>query len=277
MVNGSVYALLGLCLVATYRTSGVLNFAQTAVGAFAALTAVDLIGTGMPTWVAWLIAIAVGTVVSVLLGLMLYRWFSQTGARIKTSATIAALLALLAIGDRVFGDTPRSFVDPFSLFGFTLWGVRFTGDTIIALGAAVVLTIALDVMLRRTRTGHRLRAVAGRPLTAELLGLPVLALTIIVWTFVGVVGSASILIIAPTASSTFTGLSLLVLPATAAALFGGFESLWLTLVGGLLLGMISGLTSYFAVIAPYNATLQLAFVTLILIFKQRGERWDEAR
>ena len=46
LITGSAGALIGLCLVLTYRMAGVINFAQASFGTFGAFTMLQLYDAG---------------------------------------------------------------------------------------------------------------------------------------------------------------------------------------------------------------------------------------
>ena len=67
------------------------------------------------------------------------------------------------------------------------------------------------------------------------------------------------------------------MPALAAALFGLFGSFTVTAVGGVILGVVEGVLSGYASTSPYSTTAPFIALLLILVFTQRGERWEDAR
>jgi branched-chain amino acid transport system permease protein len=142
---------------------------------------------------------------------------------------------------------------------------------------AVAIAVAARVVLRKSRVGIRLRAIADRPIAAELLGVPVKPLAVGVWVVTGVIVSSAIAIVAPTQTSDAVSLSLLVIPGSAAALIGGFRSLELALAGGLLLGALQGATAQFAALVLARDWIPLVLIVVFLLWNQRREVWDAAR
>ncbi|EIV92864.1 branched-chain amino acid ABC transporter permease [Frankia sp. QA3] len=277
LVSGGVYALLGICLVLTYRMAGVLNLALAAVGAFAAFAMIELQEEGWPYLPAVLAGFAVGGAVAVVLGLAMNRWFGESDTPTRAGVSIAVLVGLLALGSRLFGGDARPFPAILPDVKVRIAGVVLTAATLIALAASVVIAALLTAMLGRTRTGHQLRAVAARPVTAELLGIPVRQLTTAVWAASGLVSTGAVLLIAPVQSSQFSSLSLLVLPATAAALLGAFRSFWLTVAGGIGIGVLSSLIGDNERIAAFSNIIPFVVVVVVLCVVQRREVWDAAR
>ncbi|MBI3524935.1 MAG: branched-chain amino acid ABC transporter permease [Betaproteobacteria bacterium] len=276
-VSGGAYATLGLSIVLVYRMMGVLNFAQAAIGAFGAYVAFVLFEGGMPYTLAVPLGIAAAAAIGALLGLVMSTWFSEAGAEVCSTVSVAALITLLAAGFRIFGDSPRSVPDFFSGASFMLFGVVITATGAVAIGGAVILAFAIGLLLRRTRIGILLRALSERPTTAELLGIRARRLTLIVWAFAGAVSALAILIIAPTRTSAFLGLSMLIVPALAAALIGLLRSLEAAVLGGLGMGMLEGVATSIPDLAPYRQVLPFLVIATMLLWTERAEVWDARR
>ena len=108
--------------------------------------------------------------------------------------------------------------DLFPGSAFRLAGVEVTIASALTIGLAVLFTVAADRFLNATRTGLHLRALSERPMAAELLGVRVQLLSVLVWAVTGTFTTFALMIIAPHRSPNFMTLSLLVVPALAAAL-----------------------------------------------------------
>lgn len=153
----------------------------------------------------------------------------------------------------------------------------FSAGTIVGLVVAVLVAIALTIAQKKTRTGIILAALSERPNTAQLLGVRVGVLAMAVWALTGALATLGITLIMPTRPSNFLVLSLLLLPAIAASLFGVFRHIYLALLGGITLGVLEALATYFDALAPFRQALPFFVVLIILIWSQRGEVWDAAR
>ena len=99
------------------------------------------------------------------------------------------------------GQHPHPFPELVPGSALRLAGVELTNAALLALALAVVFTLLADQFLRRTRTGLHLRALAERPLAAELLGVRVRRLSLLVW---GVTGAVTTLAIRPIVPATGT-------------------------------------------------------------------------
>ena len=122
--NGAVYAALGLALVMTYKSSGVVNFATGAIALYAAYNYAYLrqgklfnpipgldakidLGTKLGIFPALVLAVLIATVLGILLYLIVFRPMRTAPALAKAVAAIGIMLVLQAlIALRVKDDSP---------------------------------------------------------------------------------------------------------------------------------------------------------------------------
>jgi branched-chain amino acid transport system permease protein len=71
--SGSIYALVALGLVLVWRGAGVINFAQMGQAMFSTYVASTLIMNGYSYWVAFFVALAVGTTLGTAVDLLVMR------------------------------------------------------------------------------------------------------------------------------------------------------------------------------------------------------------
>nr|WP_083466213.1 branched-chain amino acid ABC transporter permease [Kibdelosporangium sp. MJ126-NF4]CEL14291.1 High-affinity branched-chain amino acid transport system permease protein LivH (TC 3.A.1.4.1) [Kibdelosporangium sp. MJ126-NF4]CTQ88658.1 High-affinity branched-chain amino acid transport system permease protein LivH (TC 3.A.1.4.1) [Kibdelosporangium sp. MJ126-NF4] len=276
LATGGAYALMGLSTLLTYRLVAVVNFAQAAVGAFGAFVMVILYEQGLPLVLAVLLGLAVGAAGHALVGAVMVRWFSEASEGIKAAVTVAVYLSLVALGLRLFGaQHPHRFPTVLADPAFTLGRVVVTWLAVITVVLAVLFAAVPMILLRRTRTGLLLRALAERPTTAELVGVRVPRLAVLVWAIAGAATALAIMIIAPQLASDFGSQALLITPALAAALVGGFTSFPLTFAGGMALGVLQGMASTFTAIQQYRGVLPFVVILAVLVWSKRRDRWGE--
>lgn len=277
LASGAAYAILAACIVVLYRLAGVLNFAQAALGAFGAYLCYLLVGDGMPLALAVIAALAASGVIAGFVGWVLARWFWTPTVTERTVVSVVLLIVLLAAGFRLFGDAPRVMPSLVPDVAFTIGDVRIQLTTVVALLLAVVLAIGMWALLAFTRLGIRLRAMAERPMTVQLLGVNSPVLMAGAWAGTGLASTLALLLVAPARNQTFESMSLLVVPALAAALLGAFSNMWLAAGGGLALGAIEGAAARVDGLASYRGALPLVLIILTVIWLRRKRVWDEAR
>jgi branched-chain amino acid transport system permease protein len=275
--SGGAYGILAICLILLYRTTGVLNFAVAAVGTCGTFLMSVLYGHGWPYAPATILGVLLGAAISVAFGLALARWFFDSTPAYRAAVAIALVIGTTSLAQRVYGHNPRLIPPMVQGSVARIDRVEVTWDGFIALVVTIVLAIGVTALLQRTSLGLRLRAIAQRPVTAELLGLPVRWLSVSVWAVTGGLATVAVLLISPTFSSDIPTLSLLVVPGLAAALVGSFRRYWLAVLAGLVLAALQGLMAYSQALTKVQDVIPFAVVVLLLLYFERKEVWDEAR
>ena len=277
LVAGAAYAMLGVSIVILFRMTAVLNVAQAVIGAFGTYTVLVSFEHGAPLVLATFMGLASAAALAGACGALLARWFATATPTTKSAVTIALLIGLLAVGFRAFGDAPHAIPALFGDGSVGFFGIQVPLATFAGLAAAIVACVVVEAILRLTATGLALRALADRPVTAELLGIPAARLAMSVWAAAGMLSAFSILVVAPTRPASFGVLSFLVVPGLGAALAGGLRSTWGALLGGLGLGVLEALAAASPALSAYQSALPVAVIVAILLFSRRGHRWIEAR
>ncbi len=269
--TGAIYALLGQGIVLIYRASGVINFAQ---GATAALGGYFFFELHVNHGWGWVAALVVSGLVGVALGAVtqvaVMRPLRHSSPLTRVIATTGIFTILVEIGFLKYGSDTE-FVPPFlpntivSLGGGATVGI----DRFILLGLALVLTAVLWVSYRFTRFGLATTAVAENELSAGAMGISPDRVALINWTIASAIAGVSGALISAIVALSPENSSLLVVPALAAAMIGGFTSFPITLVGGLIIGIIeSELTNY--VTAPGWAA-STGFIVIAIWMLVRGQ------
>jgi branched-chain amino acid transport system permease protein len=245
---GTVFALIALGFVLTYKTSGVFNLA---FGAQAYISAAMYFQAHV-TW-GWPILPALGLSVFVLapaIGLVLERLIFR---HLRTGSSVAKLVVALGLSvalpnlfdviigfEPVAGRTPQGivaggasvFYDPFGVYAFSR-------DELMAIGVAVIGMVALAALFRLTAIGLRMRAVVESPRMAELNGIRSDRVSAFSWALSSLFAGMAGVLIAPRfntlAAPDFFNL---VVVAIAAAAIGRLVSLPRALAGGLGLGIL---------------------------------------
>lgn len=270
---GSVYALSGVGLVVLFRSTGVVNFAYGAVGAVGALVAWSIGNAGGASVLTWAAAIGIAVAISVAYGSLIAPRLAMRDTTVQSATTLGLMLVLLGVGGLFWpNDEPRSFALPTDTSTVQLLGVRITVTQIIALGISVAVTLSLGVVLRRTRGGLALRAMAADRELSGLLGVEVTRLGATSWAVSGAMAGVTGLLLSDLVRLDATTLTFFVIQGIAAATIGRFWSLPMTLLGGLVVGVAEAVATPFSSITNYRSVLPflLAIIWLLLSQQRRG-------
>jgi len=245
--TGAIYALLGQGIVLIYRSTGVVNFAQGATAALGGYVFYELVADHGWAPIAGILAAAVVTgALGALIQVAVMRPLRASSPLTRVIATTGVFTVLIQIGFLRYGAT-TVFIPPFLPSGTVSLGSNTTVDVarFVLLAIGVGITLPLWAFYRFTRFGLATSAVAENELTAGAMGISPDAVALVNWTVGSALAGVSGALISSIIALTPQSFSLLVVPALAAAMIGGFRSFPLTLLGGLLIGMLQAeLTNY---------------------------------
>ena len=276
LVLGALNGLLAMGLVLVYRTNRIINFAQGALGAFAATLAAWLVQRfGWPFYVAVLVGLVAAVLSSAFVEWAIIRRFAKAPRLILTVATIgiAQILGAVELIIASLNDSATfksSFRTPISA-GFEFGSVRFTGDHLFVLAVTPVVIAGLAWFLRGTGYGLAARAAAEDSDRARLLGVRVKRVSILVWSIAGFLSAVTAILQAPISGFQFgvlSGFSLL-LRALAAAVIGRMENLPVTFGAAVLLTMAQQVLFFTTGRSGPDAGLLLAVVIVALLVQRR--------
>jgi branched-chain amino acid transport system permease protein len=275
LIVGAFYALMALGLSLILNLSGVINFAHggfLAIGAYIAYSLTPYIGFWGGLLLAPFLTAAIGLVVERFLIRYLY------GRDPLYSLLLTFGLAyILEDGTRyIWGaqslpyPIPDWLSTPLSSQFFFLTGYRLFMVALVAVAVG-----ALFYILNRTRLGMRIRAGTLDLETVSVLGVNVrllrnlnFGLGIYLAGLAGVL-AAGMLGLQPTIGSS------LIMPSFVAIIVGGLGSLPGTLLGGLLIGVASGLTTVF--LPSATEAVMYVMMGLVLLIRPRGLLGEEGR
>lgn len=242
LVTGSLYGLLALGIVLIYRTTGVLNFAYSAISTFGAgFLYILLTGAQMSLW----LALPLSLLFAAALGAVVERLFARPVLHApvftKAIATLALALVLRTIAQAIWPQLAQTehFPMPFENVVYNVAGVYIPAAALIALVCAAAVVAALTLFLSRTRLGIAMRASADNQAVAQLMGAPVSRIFLLTWSLAAVVGAlAAMLLAAQQRTIDLTYMDPVLILAFFAAVLGGLDSLPGALLGGVIVGLV---------------------------------------
>jgi branched-chain amino acid transport system permease protein len=266
---GSIYALVALGIVLTYKATEVLNFAYGDILMLSAFVGWGLIVVaGMPFWLAVILTLAIVAVLGYLLDRHVMRVIVGQPQFAGVMLTIAIAFMLRGGVSMAFGPTSRSYPTPWSGQITHLGPVVVADINLVIVAAALLVTATLFLFLRHTRLGVAIQAASQNQLAAYLCGIRVKQLNSLVWGLTAAIAALSGLLLAPVALVDI-GLWFVMLKALAALVLGGFGSIPGAIIGGLLIGLIEQFAGVYLPDGFKEMSAQLVLIS-VLIFWPRG-------
>ena len=243
--SGSLIALSALGLVLMYRSSGVVNFATGAVGMASSFVFWDLTrNAGWSVVPAGLAAVLVGAALGVLT-YILVMVLPRSGSNLtRVIGTLAVLIIIESVVQIRYG-TNAVAVKAFLPSGSVDLGAGITipWSRILLFGVAVVLALSLSAVYARTTFGLATTAVSERPRRLAALGWSIGMVGAVNWGVGGALAGLAGVLLSPIIGVSLVNGNVLTVTVLAAALIGGLRSFSLTLLGGIVIGMLQALFS----------------------------------
>ena len=267
---GSIYALIALGYTMIYGIIKLINFAHGdiyMVGAYLGFYAITL---GIPVVPAILIAMAVTSLLGVLVERFAYRPLRHA-PRISVLITAIGVSFLLEyVMMAVVSPTPRTFPATISDVSFDAAGLIISGQQLLIMGVTFVLMVILTYIVRATKIGKAMRAASYDTEAAQLMGIN--ANRIISVTFA--IGSALAAVAGVLIGIYYNSIDPLMglmpgIKAFVAAVFGGIGILPGAVVGGLVLGIVEAFISGFG-FSMFRDAAAFAILILVLLLKPAG-------
>ncbi|SCL15732.1 amino acid/amide ABC transporter membrane protein 1, HAAT family (TC 3.A.1.4.-) [Micromonospora nigra] len=254
--QGAIYALVALGYTLVYGVLRLINFAHSEVfmvGTFVGLWTWEAFGynqnTAAPAFGGMLLAVLAGlgaaalasAATAVTVEVVAYRPLRKRNAP-PLAFLITAIGASFVIAESFGVGTERA---PFGMpvlipseTLFTVFGASVTNIQVMVLGVTLVMMVALDQFVNRSRLGRGIRAVAQDADTAALMGVNKDRVIMLVFVLGGLMaGVAALLWNLRYGYTKFNVGFLIGLKAFSAAVLGGIGNLRGALLGGLLLGI----------------------------------------
>jgi branched-chain amino acid transport system permease protein len=266
---GSIYAMVALGLTLIYGILEIPNFAHGAlymIGAYISFLVITSLG--VPYWLALIVSMIFLFLLGMLIERIVYRPLYVQPVINSFIAAVGLILILengaLAVWGPAFRRFPRASSTVFHALGMTI-----TSQRIIVIVTAVLLIIALNLFIKRTRLGAAIEATSQNREGAQLMGINtslVGGITFGLGTALAAVAAtlvAPILLIYPTMGGPVIAMAFVII------ILGGMGSFFGAVVGGYIIGLAETFFSSY-VTTKYVDTLIFGILVFILAVKPTG-------
>ena len=263
----SVTILIGIGITLIFGLAGIVNFAHGEFLMVGGMVTWFLVGAGMNFFVALFGAMIVVGALGFITERCLFR-FTLDRPMNGFIMSIGLSVILQHVVIRIFNEVQKTIPDPVG----QVWVIG--GVDIIAMRAIVVAITAVVVAvtyfgISRSRYGIALRASIADQDTAALMGIPVRKYVTGVFIYGSLLaGLGGALMIALFPITPFTG-SVVIIRGFAVSLIGGLGNVGGAVVGGLLLGLVDGLSAGYG-LPEWTDAYSLVLMIGVLIIRPQG-------
>ena len=263
LINGSFYAVLSLGLAVIFGMLNVINFAHGAFYMFGAfVTWLCLSYLGLNYWAALIVVPVVVGAFGVLVERLALRHLYRIDHLYSLLFTFGLALAMEGLFRYVFGSAGKPYPVPEALTGtFKLGFMVLPIYRAWVIVTSVTVCLLVWLVIEKTRLGAWLRASTENPSLVTAFGINVPLLLTLTYGFcVGLAGFAGVLAAPIYQVSPGMGSNLIIV-VFAVVVIGGLGSIGGSILTGLALGVIEGLTKTFY---PSGSTIVI-FVVMVLV------------
>lgn len=271
---GSLYALMAIGYTMVYGVLRLINFAHGEIFMMAMYLVYFAIAQYlMPWYVSFLLALAITALLGVAAERLAYRPLRDAPRISILISAIAVSYFLQNLATVVFGGRPLTFPNiPMLTSVMTIGSVRISRLSIIVPLVTVTLLIGLMLLLKRTKAGMAMRAVARDYDAARLMGID-LNMTIATTFFIGsaLAGVGAIMWgmkypqINPTVGA-MPGIKCFI-----AAVLGGIGNTAGAVLGGVVLGFVEiMLVALWPSLSGYRDAFAFVLLIVVLLAKPTG-------
>lgn len=270
LVNGSFYALLSLGLAVIFGLLNVINFAHGALfmlGAVLAWMGLELVGIGY--WPMLLLApLGVGALGALFERTLLKRIY-QLDHLYGLLLTLGLTLLLEGLMRTLYGVSGLPYSAPEQLAGATDLGFMMLPNyRMWVVLLSLVVCFATWFLIEKTRLGAYLRAGTENPRLVEAFGINVPLMVTLTYAFgVALAALAGVLAAPVMQVSPLMGQNLIIV-VFAVVVIGGMGSIMGSILTGLGLGVIEGLTKVFYPEA--SSTVVFVIMAVVLLIRPAG-------
>lgn len=270
LVNGSFYATLSLGLAVIFGLLNVINFAHGALymmGAFLAWMGLQYFGINY--WVMLLLAPLLVGLFGIVIEKTMLRWLYRLDHLYGLLLTFGITLMLEGVFRSFYGVSGMPYSVPSQLTGATDLGFMILPNyrawvVVASLGVCLLTWFVIE----RTRLGAYLRAGTENPKMVEAFGVNVPLMVTLTYGFgVALAAFAGVLAAPVLQVSPLMG-SNLIITVFAVVVIGGMGSILGSILTGLGLGVIEGLTRVFY--PELSATVVFIIMAIVLLIRPAG-------
>jgi branched-chain amino acid transport system permease protein len=279
LARGAVYAVFALGFTLIFGVLDIVNLAHAATYMWCAFAGwVVMAVLNMPLVVGLLAAMLFGGLIAVILEFIAFRPLRQEGAErlAPMISSIGVSIIMVSLAEAQFSSQTKKFpsevLDPKPLYLGGTDGVRVSWAQLLIVVVSIVLMVALGYLIRRTRTGKAIRAVAYSQRAARLLGINVNRVVVVTFFIGGVLAGAAGILVGLLTNNINPNIGAdIELRGLAVVILGGLGNIEGAVVGGLCLGLVETISiAYFDRGSDYKDAIAFLILFLILLIRPNG-------
>ena len=276
--TGTIYAMMALGIVASFRINRVVNLGIPGLAVFGATIYFQMSNVwGAPVIVALFGGVAVGALIGALLGVANLK-MTQWPRGFVMIFTLTVSLFLFGWSDKILPPIQISPASPFGDSGGFKFALTYVSNHQIGTFLTCILvTLAMGFVVSKTRIGVYVRAIYDDGDGASTLGIPLGYFVVGVYAVAGALAALAGILVSPRTTLDPYLILFVTIWALAGSILGGLESFGVAFFGSILVGLSQGILGGGIIhLGPGLENLGAIAVVAIAVFYAGVKRRDLA-
>ncbi|HET9071160.1 MAG TPA: branched-chain amino acid ABC transporter permease [Acidimicrobiales bacterium] len=266
VVLASIIAIAAMGFTIQFGLTNVLNLSYGGVMTIGGYVAYLAVAHGISAWYGLVLGAAAGAVATLVIGHGLLRRFAARGTKVFEMMMVTLGLGLVI--DYTLQAISHNNISQFTVLQSAplhLGPVTLTPTQVIITAVGLAIFIGLEALLRLTRIGKALRAMASDPSLARACGIKTSRIVVFTWLLSGALcGLAGVVYIINAQSIGYTTGELFLPLVIAAAILGGAGSPSGAILAALLMGIVTQVFSAYGN-ASYSTAAGFGILVIVLL------------
>ena len=270
LMIGSVYGVVGIGYGLIYKASGLMSLAQGDMlmfGAFLGITFYKYLQ--LP----FIIALLLTMIIMFMLGMFIER-VMVTKLIEKGAQTVYIILCTISISMILqnssmltWGSNVLQFPAIFNSASVKIFGVSVAPENL--LGVGIIIMVALQLFLTKTKFGISMRAAAQDEVAASALGINVPLTKGTAWGIASMLAGAIGVVVGPVFGVYMSMGAMIGQKAFAGAVVGGYGNMFGAIIGGVFFGFLETFVSAYLT-SNYKDFITFGILIIVMILMPKG-------
>ena len=273
IIKGATYIIIALSMVIVYKSSNVFNFAVGELCTMGAIMFYVVSLMHLPLPVVFILFLLLCIVSGGFIEKIVIEPLMGREPLAITLVTIGLSTFLVGLFQMTLGSHPVSIDIRLPLLMLEIGGLFFTSEQIWSAIFATTAILLLLAFYQFTRWGIIMRATAEGQVKAMAFGINTRFVLTLTWVIAAIVAALGGLVVAWGGSLTYN-MGIIGLVAIPVVLVGGLESITGCIIGGMLVGIVESMTSFYFEstlgLEGFRSVTPYLFLLIVLMIRPTG-------